>query len=471
MDAKKTAKEIYEILGGKENIASNAVCMTRLRVKVKNEVDLEKLKKVDGVLNVVNAETLQIILGPGKVNAVGDEFSKLSGIALGFSDSNVKDVASENKKANKQKYNGPVQRFLQKIANIFVPLLPGIIASGLIMGLTNVINVATKNAYNTVWWFAAIRSIGFVMFGYLAIYVGMNAAKEFGGTAVLGGIMGSIFITNPVLPLLLKVEDKSAVILPFTGKPFVPGMGGLLASLFMGIIVAYLEKNIRKIVPVMLDTFFTPLLTLIIGVFIALIIIQPLGTAITTGIFNILDFAYNKLGILGGYILAAGFLPLVSVGLHQALTPIHVLLNDPTGPTKGINYLLPILMMAGGGQVGAGIAIYVKTKSQKLKTMVRDALPVGILGIGEPLMYAVTLPLGKPFITACLGSGIGGLLAALFHLGTISQGVSGLFGLLIVVPGTWLYFIIAMLGAYVGGFVLTYFFGVDDDRIEDIYGE
>lgn len=471
MDAKRTAKEIYDILGGKENIISNAVCMTRLRVKVRGDADVEKLKKVDGVLNVVEAETLQIVLGPGKVNSVGDEFSKLTGMPLGFSDNNVEDVAKENKKANKQKHNGPVQRFLQKIANIFVPLLPGIIAAGLVMGLTNVVNVMTKNAYSTVWWFAAIRSIGFAMFGYLAIYVGMNAAKEFGGTAVLGGIMGSIFVANPALPLLLKVEDKSAVILPFTGKPFAPGMGGLLASLFMGIIVAYLEKKVRKIVPVMLDTFFTPLLTLIIGVFIALIIIQPLGTAITAGIFNILDFAYNKLGILGGYILAAGFLPLVSVGLHQALTPIHVLLNDPTGPTKGINYLLPILMMAGGGQVGAGIAIYVKTKSQKLKTMVRDALPVGILGIGEPLMYAVTLPLGKPFITACLGSGIGGLLAALFHLGTISQGVSGLFGLLIVVPGTWLYFIIAMLGAYVGGFVLTYFFGVDDDRIEDIYGE
>ena len=470
MDAKRTAKEIYDILGGKENIISNAVCMTRLRVKVRKDADVEKLKKVDGVLNVVEAEILQIVLGPGKVNSVGDEFSKLTGMPLGFSD-NVEDVAKENKKVNKQKHNGPVQRFLQKIANIFVPLLPGIIAAGLVMGLTNVVNVMTKNAYSTVWWFAAIRSIGFAMFGYLAIYVGMNAAKEFGGTAVLGGIMGSIFVANPALPLLLKVEDKSAVILPFTGKPFAPGMGGLLASLFMGIIVAYLEKKVRKIVPVMLDTFFTPLLTLIIGVFIALIIIQPLGTAITAGIFNILDFAYNKLGILGGYILAAGFLPLVSVGLHQALTPIHVLLNDPIGPTKGINYLLPILMMAGGGQVGAGIAIYVKTKSKKLKTMVRDALPVGILGIGEPLMYAVTLPLGKPFITACLGSGIGGLLAALFHLGTISQGVSGLFGLLILVPGTWLYFIIAMLGAYVGGFVLTYFFGVDDDRIEDIYGE
>ena len=471
MDAKRTAKEIYDILGGKENIISNAVCMTRLRVKVRGDADVEKLKKVDGVLNVVEAETLQIVLGPGKVNSVGDEFSKLTGMPLGFSDNNVEDVAKENKKANKQKHNGPVQRFLQKIANIFVPLLPGIIAAGLVMGLTNAINVSTKSAYSTVWWFAAIRSIGFAMFGYLAIYVGMNAAKEFGGTAVLGGIMGSIFVANPALPLLLKVEDKSAVILPFTGKPFAPGMGGLLASLFMGIIVAYLEKKVRKIVPVMLDTFFTPLLTLIIGVFIALIIIQPLGTVVTGFIFAILDFSYKKLGILGGYILAAGFLPLVSVGLHQALTPIHTLLNDPTGPTKGINYLLPILMMAGGGQVGAGIAIYIKTKNQRLKNMVRDSIPVGILGIGEPLMYAVTLPLGKPFITACLGSGIGGILAVLFHLGTISQGVSGLFGLLIVVPGTWIYFIIAMLGAYAGGFALTYLFGIDDEKIEEMYGK
>ena len=471
MDSRKLAKEIYDVLGGKENILSNATCMTRLRVKVKENIDLSEIKKIEGIMNVVEADTLQIILGPGIVNSVGQEFSKLTGIPLGFSDiSNVKDLANENKKVNKEKHDGIIQRFLQKIANIFVPLLPGIIAAGLIMGLTNVINVTTKGQFNTEWWFAAIRSIGFVMFGYLALYVGMNSVKEFGGTAILGGVIGSIFIANPALPLLVKVEEKG-IVLPFTGKPFSPGIGGLLAALFMGIIIAYIEKNVRKIMPTILDTFFTPLITLILAVFIALVIIQPLGSAITTGIFQILDFVYNKLGIVGGYILAAGFLPLVSVGLHQALTPIHVLLNNPEGPTKGINYLLPILMMAGGGQVGAGLAIYLKTKSQKLKGLTRDALPVGILGIGEPLMYAVTLPLGKPFITACLGSGFGGLLASLFHLGTVTQGVSGLFGLLIVVPGTWLYFIIAMLGAYIGGFVLTYFLGVDDERIEEIYGE
>ena len=467
MDAKKMAKEILDALGGVENISSNAVCMTRLRVSTKKDVSIEELKKIDGVLSVVEADTLQIVLGPGVVNKVGNEFSKLTNIPLGFED--VNELAKENKKENKAKHNGVVQRFLQRIANIFVPLLPGIIAAGLILGLSNVITVATKGAFNASWWFLAIKSLGFVMFGYLSLYVGMNAAKEFGGSAVLGGIIGSIFIANPGLPLLTKIEDNP-IILPFTGKPFTPGLGGLLAALFMGIIVSYLEKNVRKYVPTFLDTFLTPLITLILGVFIALCIIQPIGNIVTVGIFGTLNFVYNSLGFVGGYILSAAFLPLVSVGLHQALTPIHVLLNDPNGPTQGINYLLPILMMAGGGQVGAGFAIYLKTKNKKLKTLTRDALPVGILGIGEPLMYAVTLPLGKPFITACLGSGVGGMLAAIFKLGTITQGVSGLFGLLIVVPGTWIYFIIAMVGAYIGGFILTYLFGIDEERIEEIYG-
>ena len=223
--------------------------------------------------------------------------------------------------------------------------------------------------------------------------------------------------------------------------------------------------------PDILQTFFTPLLTVIIGCLVKLLVLQPLGAFLTTGIFVILNFIYDKLGVVGGYILSAGFLPLVAVGLHQALTPIHAMLNDPNGATQGINYLLPILMMAGGGQVGAGFALYLKTKNKKLKQLTRDSLPVGILGIGEPMMYAVTLPLGKPFITACLGSGLGGILASLFHLGTVSQGVSGLFGLLIVVPGTQLFYIIAMVGAYIGGFILTYFVGVDHQRIDDVYGK
>jgi PTS system sucrose-specific IIC component len=137
----------------------------------------------------------------------------------------------------------------------------------------------------------------------------------------------------------------------------------------------------------------------------------------------------------------------------------------------GVNFLLPILMMAGGGQVGAGLALYLRSKSQKLKGYIRDSIPVGVLGVGEPLMYAVTLPLGRPFVTACLGAGVGGMLATLFHLGAISQGVSGLFGALIIQSGQQVGYVVSLLGACVGGFVLTWLFGVDDERIEELYGE
>ena len=195
-----------------------------------------------------------------------------------------------------------------------------------------------------------------------------------------------------------------------------------------------------------------------------------MGAVLTQGVYAAMSFVYEEMGALGGYLLAAGFLPLVSVGVHQALTPIHVMLNDPAGPTGGVNYLLPVLMMAGGGQVGAGLALYLKTGNARLRGYVRDAIPVGILGVGEPLMYAVTLPLGRPFVTACLGAGVGGALATLFHVGTVSQGVSGLFGLLIVQPGQQLAYLAALLASYAGGFVLTWLFGVDEDHINEVYG-
>ncbi|MCL1987319.1 MAG: PTS transporter subunit EIIC [Firmicutes bacterium] len=471
MDYAALAAKILELLGGKENVSTNAACMTRLRVGIKqmDKVNLVDLKALDGVLGIVESSTLQIVLGPGKVNRVLAEFSKLTGLKADTEADNLGDVTEQNKAAQKAKYDKPLQRFLKKIANIFVPLLPGIIAAGLINGLTNVINVSTGGAFSGMWWYETIRTAGWALFAFLPLLAGFNAAKEFGGTAVLGAIIGAMFISHPAMPLLAVFSGEN-VILPIIGTTFNPAAGGLIAALIAGMLIATLERNIRKIMPDLLDTFFTPLLTLIIGGLVAVLVLQPVGSFVTSGIFYVLNFVYDSLGFVGGYILSAGFLPLVAVGLHQALTPIHALLNDPAGPTQGVNYLLPILMMAGGGQVGAGLALYLKTKNAKLKRFIRDALPIGVLGIGEPLMYAVTLPLGKSFLTACLGAGLGGILAALFGLGAISQGVSGLFGLLLMQPGQQLFFIIAMLGAYAGGFCVTYFFGVDEDRINEVYG-
>ncbi|CAJ2237004.1 PTS transporter subunit EIIC [Companilactobacillus paralimentarius] len=481
MDAKNTAKEILKNVGGKENVNANVACMTRLRLGIKdnNKVNVDALKRIDGVLAVVQADTLQVVLGPGKVNKVAEPFAELTGVALGSdsddgdvsSDSQldqVKDIAKENKKENKAKHDKPLQRGLQHIANVFIPLLPGIIAAGLINGLANVIDYQTGQAFVTDWWYMTIKTIGWGLFTFLPIFVGMNAAREFKGSAILGGIGGTLCLGVTITGSPLSTQ---AISMPFTHAPYTVGVGGLITALLMGIFFAFLEKNLRKIMPSVLDTFFTPLLTVIIGSLLAVVFLQPVGAWLTTAIYLVMDFIYTKLSVFGGFLLSSTFLALVSVGLHQALTPIHVLLNDPTGPTKGINYLLPILMMAGGGQVGAGFALYFKSKNKRFKKMVMSSIPVAILGVGEPLMYAVTLPLGRAFITASIGAGFGGIVASLFHLGAVSQGVSGLFGLLIMQPGQQWVYLLALLVAYAGGFIVTWFFGVDEDRINEIYPE
>ena len=357
MTNKELAQKLLDLLGGKDNVLANAACMTRLRVTVKDtgNVDTEGIKALDGVMGLVEDDTMQIVLGPGKVNKVLEEFSKLTGLAKGVADESVVDAAATNKAAQKAKYESkPVQAFLKKISNVFVALLPGIIAAGLINGICNVINVSTAGALAGEWWYQGIRSMGWALFAYLPILVGYNAAREFGGSAALGGIAGMMCIANSAMPLLAPgaADPATTILLPLTSAQYNPAAGGMIAALIAGAFFAWMERQIRKVMPNALDTFLSPLLVLIIGAFALMLVIQPVGAWLTTAIFSVLTFIFEKLGVLGGYILSAGFLPLVSVGLHQALTPIHAMLNDPDGATKGINYLLPILMMAGGGQVG-----------------------------------------------------------------------------------------------------------------------
>ena len=468
MDAKAVSQALVVELGGRENIVSNEACMTRLRIGVRDmsQVNVDNIRHIEGVMGVVEAETLQIVFGPGTVTQVLDAFSELTGIAQG---ADVASVARKNKSNQQVHHNGMVQGFLKRVANIFVPLLPGIIAAGLINGVTNVLNVTFAGTLGGQWWYECIRTMGWALFAYLPIFAGYNAAREFGGSPILGGIAGAICVTNPSMPLLATVNDAQ-VLLPITNAVYNPSMGGLVAALLAGALFAWLERNLHKVVPNLVDTFVTPLVVLVVGGLLIVAALQPLGAFLTQGVYTIMNVVYERMGVLGGYLLAAGFLPLVSVGLHQALMPINIMLNDPSGPTAGINYLLPVLMMAGGGQVGAGIALFCKSKNERLRGYVRDAIPVGLLGVGEPLMYAVTLPLGRPFVTACLGAGVGGMLATVFRLGTVSQGVSGLFGLLIVQAGQQVPYLIAMLAACVAGFVLTWFFGVDDRRIDEAYG-
>lgn len=264
---------------------------------------------------------------------------------------------------------------------------------------------------------------------------------------LLGGLAG-ILIINPA----------SASIVLF-GEELVPGRGGLIGVLLAAIFIAIVEKRVRKFVPQSLDIIVTPTIALLVTGIVTYLVFMPVGgfisDVITKGLLAVLDMG----GIIAGFVLGSTFLPLVVTGLHQGLTPVHLELIN----TIGDDPLLPILAMGGAGQVGAAFAIYFKTKKPRLKRAIGGGLPSGILGIGEPLIFGVTLPLGRPFITACLGAGIGGAFQAYFNIATIAVGVSGLPLSFLVHTHQIVLYLVGVLIAYAAGFIFTYLFGFKDE--------
>ncbi|WP_078412644.1 PTS transporter subunit EIIC [Priestia abyssalis] len=439
------AKKILEQLGGAQNIAAYTHCMTRLRVTPKdgNMVNKQAIKKIDGVLGLVEEETLQIILGPGKVNKVSEEFDQL---LQASGDVNLEELAAQKKSELKAKNATPFKLFLRQIASIFIPLIPALVASGLITGITKAVVQAgwlpAESQLATI-----LTVIGGGLFAYLGILVGINAAKEFGGSPALGGLAGILIINPAVAGISLF------------GEELLPGRGGLIGVLFAAIFIAMVEKRVRRFVPQSLDIIITPTIALLITGVVTYLVFMPIGgfisDGITKGLLSILDLG----GVVAGFVLGAAFLPLVVTGLHQGLTPVHLELINSIGDDP----LLPILAMGGAGQVGAAFAIYMKTKKARLKRAIGGALPSGLLGIGEPLIFGVTLPLGRPFLTACLGAGIGGAFQAYFKIATVAVGVSGLPLTFLVHTQQILLYLAGLLIAYIAGFIFTYLFGFKDE--------
>ena len=282
MDFDAVAGQLLELLGGRDNILSNEACMTRLRVGVRDMsvVDIDAIKQVEGVMGVVEADTLQIVFGPGTVNKVLNAFVAQTGIAKGSGPDDAASFARQNKAEQKAKHDKPVQAFLKRVANIFVPLLPGIIAAGIINGATNVINVSCGGSLSGTWWYEAIRTMGWALFAYLPIFAGYNAAREFGGSPILGGIAGAICVANPAMPLL-ATYGESQVVLPMTGAVYNPATGGLVAALLAGALFAVLERAVRKVMPSVIDTFASPFIVLAVGALLIVAVLQPLGAVLT----------------------------------------------------------------------------------------------------------------------------------------------------------------------------------------------
>ena len=350
----------------------------------------------------------------------------------------------------KEKNKTPFKLLLRRVGNIFIPLIPGLVASGLINGLANF----AKNAGvdSTATYMQILLLLGSTIFMYLAILVGWNTAKEFGGSPVLGAIAGGILF-NPLLADIV-----------IYGDPLVVGRGGLFGVIFAAWLMTVVEKRVRKVMHSSVDIIFTPLITLLVVGFFSLYAVVPVAGVLSDGITSGLNSILDVGGVVAGAVLAGFFLPLVMLGLHHGLTPIHLELMNTIGNTA----LLPILAMAGAGQVGAAIAIFAKTKNQRLRNIIKGALPVGFLGIGEPLLYGVTLPLGRPFVTACLGAAVGGAFQAVMKTAATGIGVSGISLIPLIDDNKFIYYFLGLLISYVFGFLFTYLFGFKDEMADGI---
>ncbi|MET8581119.1 PTS transporter subunit EIIC [Streptomyces collinus] len=451
-DPASTAAAVLARAGGPGNVTSVAHCMTRLRLAVADPaaVDAEGLRALPGVLGVVtDGAGVQIVLGPGVVEEVTARTEALvrEAAPAPARPAGPGDGADETAPRHPAT---PVKALLRRVANVFVPLIPALIGCGVLAGLNGLLlNAGLLPALTP-----ALTAVASGFMALIAVFVGHNTAKEFGGTPVLGGAVAAVV----VYPGVAKVTAF--------GVHLVPGQGGVLGALAAALLATRVEKWCRGRVPGALDVLLTPTVTVLVSGLVTLYGLMYAAGVVATAIGAAADWLLATTGPAAGLVLGGLFLPLVMLGLHQALIPIHTTLIAQQGYTV----LLPLLAMAGAGQVGAALAVYVRLRHDvSLRTTIRSALPAGLLGVGEPLIYGVSLPLGRPFVTACAGGAAGGAFVGFFAMlgdkvGATAIGPSGwaLFPLLAGNRGPMTAAAVyggGLLTGYAVGFAATYLFG------------
>lgn len=358
-----------------------------------------------------------------------------------------------------------IRNALRVVGDIFIPLLPGIISAGLCGGAASLISQAVPNyADNNIWAFIhqILTLINSSMMTYLTAWAGYRAAERFGGTPVLGGMLGMLTSLDGINHIATIMGLYNSAI-PLDSV-LCSGKGGILAVIAGALLIALVEKAIRSAMPASVDVVFTPLLTMFLCVIPYIVFIMPLFGYASSGVEWLFSRACLSENIfiraISGYFAAAAFLPLVAAGMHHGLVALYsVQLQE-----LGFVTLYPALAMAGAGQVGAAIALWKKAKklgNENLCSVISGALPAGLLGVGEPLIYGVTLPLGKPFLTAGLGAGFGGAFIMSAQVASTTWGPSGLLGAFVMTAGPGgparnvVLYLTALVISYIGGYLIT----------------
>ncbi|WET41921.1 PTS N-acetylmuramic acid transporter subunit IIBC [Citrobacter enshiensis] len=444
---------IIDRVGGAANISKCGNCMTRLRLSVHDSSLIDPaIKTLEGVKGVLlSDDQVQVIFGPGKAQRAADAMNVLLGETV---TPQAAEIAAQNKRQIKAKQTSGIQQFLSKFATIFTPLIPGFIAAGLLLGIATLLGTVMHvpaDATGTLpdaLNFMKVFSKG--LFTFLVILIGYNAAQAFGGTGVNGAIIASLFLLgyNPS-----ATTGYYSGLQDFFGLTIDP-RGNIIGVLIAAWASARIEGLIRRFMPDDLDMLLTSMLTLVITAILAYLVIMPLGGWLFEGMSWL--FIHLNSNPLGCAVLAGLFLISVVFGVHQGFIPVYLALMS----SQGFNSLFPILSMAGAGQVGAALALYWRAeKHSTLRSQVRGAIIPGLLGVGEPLIYGVTLPRMKPFITACFGGAAGGLFIGLVAWSGLPMGLNSAFGPsgLVALPlMTSAQGILPAMAVYAGGILISW---------------
>ena len=478
--AKITSSMIVKLLsavGGSNNISKCGNCMTRLRLTLNDNAlaDQATIKAIPGVMGVVESDQqLQIILGPSKAQTAAEMMNEMLAngetvaAEIDIENQDLSTIASEQKKQMKSKQTSGVQRFLSKFATIFTPLIPGFIAAGLLLGFATLLEqmfvIDQSPSQFMLDLIAYMKVFGKGLFAFLSILIGYNAQQAFGGSGVNGAILASLFVLGYNPEATTGIYSGMNEFFGFTIDP----RGNIIGVLLASILGAQVERKVRQYMPDDLDMILTSVVTLLIMGVVTFLVIMPIGGELFKGMsWLFLNLNDNP---FGAALLSGLFLISVVFGIHQGFVPVYFALMD----VQGFNSLFPILAMAGGGQVGASLALYFKAKKDALlRTQVKGAIIPGILGIGEPLIYGVTLPRVKPFVTACIGGAAGGFFIGLVSYLGLPVGLNTVFGPsgIVAVPlmtseqgifAGMLVFVGGLLISYIVGFLATYFFGCKD---------
>ena len=464
MDYKKTAEEIYQLLGGKENLVSAAHCATRLRIVLADtkKCDNDAIENVDGVKGTFFASgQLQVILGTGVVNKVYDEFIKIAGIS-GATKEEVKQAAAEK--------TNWFQKAIKTIGDIFVPIIPAIVASGFLMGIMEALNFMVNNGFiqidtsSSIYVFAQLFSN--VAYTFLPILIGFSAAKVFGGNPFLGAVIGMIMIhpdlQNAWTVASEGVQKTQEVFFGLYSIDMVGYQGHVIPIMISVWVMSFLEKKLHKYVPAMLDLFVTPLVSVFVAGYLALAVIGPVFVVIENAIINGVQWLIAIPFGIGSFIMGGLYATTVVSGIHHMYTVIDI----GQLAQYGLTFWLPLASAANVGQGGAALAVAFRSKNKKTKSVALPAALSACMGITEPVIFGINLRFLKPFIAGSIGGACGALYASIVHLGATGTGVTGIFGILLHLHSP-IHYIITVLIAFVVAFVIAWILGIKEDVKEE----